>query len=143
MKHLRTTLCYFVFYRDEKKTLTLLDHRYFMNRIEVSEFVSACNETSEDEYRGYGYTTWPVFSFLQSRDIKTRPEYLQAFRNYFGDSRLEFEKNRAGRVIGIRFEGIPKDYDLRNSDLRLIADGHESAFVPPGKLLPQIRKKVV
>jgi len=130
-----------VFYEDTQKKLTLLDHRYFSDPIEASDFVSQLNETPRSVYREMGFTRWPHFSFLSSRDIKTRPAYLQAFRDYYGDPGLMFQKNTEGKVVGFRPVGLPPDIDLRFADLGRIADYYDAPFVPVARLTPRLKRK--
>lgn len=142
MNKLRSIDQYFVFCDYGQKKLTLLDHVCYRDLTEVSEYVQALNETSPDEYREQGFARWPTFVFMVDRAIKRRPEYLQAFRDYFGLPRIEFGKNKNGKIVGMRGQGIPPEVDLRKHDLGKIATIPDDPFTPPVKLLSRKKTKV-
>jgi hypothetical protein len=128
MRKLQSYVRYFVFSDDLKSTLTLHDHRFLTNVTEASDYVEKLNSTTRQERAEQGWPPGLRFSCHESAWIKTRPRYLKAFRDYFGDLRIEVQNDPDGRPTGFRIQGIPPGVDLTKSDLGLIAGSADDPF---------------
>lgn len=132
--------CFFVFIECDSGHIELLDERMWTDRNEVEKICRNDDLSSAMRYLKPGRTVNAKARYMCQTEIKTRPLFLKAFARFFGQQRIELQKNDAGKYIGFRVQGIPKGADLRKIDLRLIASMHGSSFLPMAKLMR--RKKI-
>jgi hypothetical protein len=86
------------------------------------------NSTTHPERVAQGWPPDLKFSILSSHEIKARPEYTKAFKEYFGPIRIEIPTDPDGKPLGAFITGIPQDLDLTKCDLGRIADDFDKPF---------------
>jgi hypothetical protein len=124
MKHLTNYNAFFIFLKSSTGSVDLLDDRVWEKREDAEKMCRNELWTQAMEYLYPDRIINAKACYMCQAEIKTRPDYLAAFKRYFGESRVEFFKNDKGKITHFAIRGIDSTWNLKKSDLVSIAKIH-------------------